>query len=395
MTSLAGLKVIDLSRVLGGPYCTQLLADHGATVIKVEPPQGDETRAWGPPFEDDTASYFIGVNRNKLGMALDLSMPEAREVLLDLLADADILVENFKPGTLEKWGLGYDMLATRFERLIHCRVSGFGGTGPLGGLPGYDAVVQAMCGLMSVNGEVGAQSLRVGVPVIDIVTGMNAVIAILLALNERVHSGRGQLVEATLYDSGVSLMHPHLPNYYLSGRASGRTGNAHPNICPYDLFPTATSPVFLAVGNDAQFARFADTIDAGWLATDIRFLTNASRLKHRDALRAEIIRLLAERDGEHLAQVLMQRGVPCGPVLDTASVAAHPHTKHRQMTVRIGHYTGTATPVKLTRTEATYRSAPPAFAEHAREILEGLGYGESKIAWLLDSGAVPVDLQER
>lgn len=395
MTSLHGLKVIDLSRVLGGPFCTQLLADHGATVIKVEPPQGDETRGWGPPFKGDASSYFIGVNRNKLGMALDLTQPQAKDVLLDMLADADVLVENFKPGTMERWGLGFETsLSKRFPRLIHCRVSGFGATGPLGSMPGYDAVVQAMSGLMSVNGEKGAQPLRMGVPVIDIVTGMNAVIAILLAVHARESSGRGQFVEATLYDSGVSLMHPHLPNYHLSAKSAGRSGNAHPNICPYDMFPTATVPIFLAIGNDRQFAKFAEIAGDAALANDPRFLTNALRLEHSLALRAAIEQRINDVDGVVLADTLMKAGVPCGAVVDTAAVATHPHTRHREMVVEIGDYVGTGSPVKLSETAARYRAPPPMFAEHARRILEGMGYDESRIAQLLASGAVPTAIRE-
>lgn len=394
MTSLHGLKVVDLSRVLGGPFCTQLLADHGATVIKVEPPQGDETRAWGPPFEGDMSSYFMGVNRNKLGMALDLAQPRGRDVLLDLLADADVLVENFKPGTMEKWGLGFEQcLSEKFPRLIHCRVSGFGATGPFGAMPGYDAVVQAMSGLMSVNGERDAPPLRMGAPVIDIVTGMNAVIGILLALHVREKSGRAQFVEATLYDSGVSLMHPHLPNYYLSGRSAGRSGNAHPNICPYDLFPTATSPVFLAVGNDGQFAKFSEIVGAPLLAVDKRFQTNAQRLAHSGALREEIERLLAHLDGPTLAENLMRAGVPCGAVANAAAVAEHPHTLHREMIVKIADYVGTGSPVKLSSTGPQYRLAPPFFAQHAQQILESLGYDAPTIADMFSTGVVPVALK--
>src|SRR5579863_9757998 len=198
--ALAGIKVIDLTRVLGGPYCTQMLGDHGADVVKIEPPQGDETRSWGPPFQGDAASYFIGVNRNKRGVALDLTRPEGRDVVLRLLESADVLIENFKTGTMERWGMGYEaVLKQRFPRLVHCRVSGFGADGPLGGYPGYDAAIQAMSGLMSLNGEADGEALRVGVPVVDMATGLNATIAILLALQERSRSGQGQFVEATLY----------------------------------------------------------------------------------------------------------------------------------------------------------------------------------------------------
>jgi crotonobetainyl-CoA:carnitine CoA-transferase CaiB-like acyl-CoA transferase len=368
--ALAGLKVIDLSRVLGGPFCTQLLGDHGATVVKIEPPQGDETRGWGPPFLGDTASYFLGVNRNKHGAVLDLSGPEGRGVLLALLEDADVLVENFKPGTLERWDIGYEeCLARRFPALVHCRVSGFGAEGPMGGMPGYDAVAQAMCGLMSVNGERGAQPLRMGVPVVDIVTGMNAAIGILLALQERAVSGRGQFVEATLYDSALSLMHPHVPNYFLSGRVAGRSGNAHPNICPYDSFPTRTCPIFLAVGNDQQFARLCDTLDIAELASDARFAGNASRLAHADALREALEARLVQRDGSELAAELMARGVPCGPVLDVAAALAHPHARARQREVRVGEYRGIASPVSLSRTPASYRLAPPTFGQDNGEVL--------------------------
>ena len=225
--ALHGLKVIDLSRVLGGPYCTQALADHGAQVIKLEPPVGDETRTWGPPFdESDTAWYFNGVNRNKLGISVDLSCDEGRAVLWQLLEDADVLVENFKPGTLARWGMDFERdLHPRFPRLIHCAVSGFGPDGPLGGLPGYDAAIQAMAGLMSVNGERNGGPMRVGLPIVDMVTGLNALAGILLALAEREKSGRGQSIDIALYDCGVSLLHPHLPNYFGSGKVPQRSGN--------------------------------------------------------------------------------------------------------------------------------------------------------------------------
>jgi len=254
--ALAGLVVVDLTRVLGGPYCTQVLADHGAEVMKIEPPQGDEVRDWGPPFQDGDASYFIGVNRNKRSLGLDLSRPEGRQVLLRLLEQADVLIENFKPGTLEKWGLGYEnTLQARFPRLIHCRISGFGATGPLGGYPGYDAVIQAMTGWFSVNGKPESGPTRAGIPLVDIGTGLFAAIGVLMALEERHRSDLGQFVDTTLFDSGVALMHPHIPNYLLSGKTPGLTGNAHPNISPYDTFPTRTVEIFLAAGNDRAFQR--------------------------------------------------------------------------------------------------------------------------------------------
>ncbi|WP_050817413.1 CaiB/BaiF CoA transferase family protein, partial [Bordetella pertussis] len=300
--ALQGCRVIDLSRVLGGPYCTQILADHGADVLKIEPPGGDETRGWGPPFSGQTASYFIGVNRNKRGMALDLSQPAGQELLRGLLADADVLVENFKPGTLEKWGLGYDTLSQAFPRLVHCRVSGFGADGPLGGLPGYDACAQAMCGLMSVNGEADGPATRVGLPVVDMVTGLNAAVAVLLALQERQRSGLGQFLDITLYDCALSLLHPHAPNYFYSGRVPTRTGNAHPNIAPYKTLPTGAGPIFLAVGNNRQFAALADALGAPQLAQDARFASNAERLAHRDALCAALTELLRPHEAASLAE---------------------------------------------------------------------------------------------
>jgi len=360
--ALAGCKVIDLSRVLGGPYCTQILADHGADVLKIEPPGGDETRGWGPPFLGDTASYFVGVNRNKDGMTLDLSQPAGQELLRHLLADADVLVENFKPGTLEKWGLGFDTLSQAFPKLIHCRVSGFGSDGPLGGLPGYDACAQAMCGLMSVNGEADGDATRVGLPVVDMVTGLNAAVAILLALNERTRSGLGQFLDITLYDCALSLLHPHAPNYFYSGKVPQRSGNAHPNIAPYETLPTASGPIFLAVGNNRQFAQMAQVLGAPTLATDTRYAHNADRLQNRQALRDELSALLADKNAAELADRLLRAGVPAAAVQTVDQALAHPHTKHRGMVLQHGDYQGVGSPIKLSRTPATLRKLPPALA---------------------------------
>ncbi len=358
--ALAGIRVIDLSRVLGGPYCGQILADHGADVLKIEPPQGDETRTWGPPFESGVASYYMGLNRNKRGIRLDLTEPAGRETLLALLENADVLLENFKTGTLEKWGLGYEQLRERFPTLVHCRVSGYGADGPLGGLPGYDAAIQAMSGIMSVNGETGGEPLRVGLPVVDMVTGLNAVIGILLALQERHRSGQGQFVEAALYDCGLSLLHPHAANWFGDGRIPTRTGNAHPNIYPYDAFPTGTVPLFLAVGNDRQFQQLCTALGAPELGNDPRFASAGGRSVERVALRAALVSLMAGHDGEALMAELNRRGVPCGPILDVPQALTHPHTVHRGMTVSLpGGYRGLGSPIKLSRTPATYRMPPP------------------------------------
>lgn len=390
--ALDGVRVIDLSRVLGGPYCTQVLGDYGADVIKVEPPSGDETRGWGPPFEHGAASYFHGLNRNKRGMALDLRRAEGKELLFDLLEGADVLVENFKPGTLENWGLGYDVLKERFPGLIHCRISGFGADGPMGGLPGYDAVIQAMTGLMSVNGEVEGEPLRVGVPVVDMVTGLNAVIGIVLALYERYRSGQGQFVEAALFDSGLSLMHPHFPNVFYGGPEPRRTGNAHPNISPYEMYRTGTQPVFLAVGNNTQFARLCEIIGCTELPDDARFANNGARLEHRDTLRELLEAAFASEDGQSLAERLIQAGVPCGPVLETEDILNHPHTSHREMVVEIADYKGTGSPIKLGRTPSQYHRQPPGFAEHTSEILADLGLSSERVAELRAKRVIP-DLQ--
>ena len=385
--SLANLKVIDASRVLGGPYAGQVLADHGADVIKIEPPAGDETRGWGPPFQDETASYFLGLNRNKRGMALDLAKPAGRELLLHLLEDADVFIENFKTGTLERWGLGHEELASRFPRLIHCRVSGFGADGPLGGLPGYDAAIQASCGIMSVNGELDREPLRVGLPVVDMVTGLNAVIGILMAVNERNSSGKGQFVETALYDCGVSLLHPHLPNYYLSGKIAEPSGNAHPNICPYDTFATGTDALFLAVGNNRQFETLCTMIGRPDLPHDPRFVDNSTRNMHRDALKSELEDTLQAHDCETIADALIKAGVPCGAVRNIDQVANAPHTLHREMIVDIGDYRGTGSPIKMSRTPASYRLAPPKFAEHTAEILQERALDGERYSDVLPRGA--------
>ncbi|PNG30717.1 CoA-transferase [Pseudomonas protegens] len=387
--ALAGLKVIDLSRVLGGPYCTQALADHGAEVIKLEPLSGDETRGWGPPFEGDDASYFRGINRNKRGIAVDLSRPEGLALLMQLLEDADVLVENFKPGTLQRWGIGFqEVLSPRFPGLIHCAISGFGADGPLGGLPGYDAVIQAMAGLMSVNGEGEGGPLRIGLPIVDMVTGLNALAGILLALNERQRSGLGQSLDISLYDCGVSLLHPHLPNYFASGKTPKRTGNAHPNIAPYDSYRTAGEPIFLAVGNDRQFAMLCRELGASELLEDPRFADNGQRSVNRQALKQALERHLVAHDGASLAPRLIGLGVPCGSIATVDQVVTHPHTRHRGLLVELDGYRGIGSPVKLSRTPASYRTVPPTLGQDTRAVLQGLGLDEPTIAKLLASGVV-------
>ena len=362
--ALRGIRVVDASRILGGPYCGQILGDHGADVLKIEPPQGDDTRAWGPPFQDGVASYYRGLNRNKRLLTLDLAAPAGREALLTLLADADVLIENFKTGTLEKWGLGNAALSQRLPRLVHCRVSGYGADGPLGGQPGYDAALQAQTGIMSVNGEAGGAPLRAGVPVIDLVTGLHAALGIMLALHERQRSGRGQFVEAALYDAGISLLHPQGANWFLDGKTPQRSGNAHPNIYPYDCMATATEPVFLAVGNDRQFALLCKHLGVPQLAADKRFATAGHRSVNRGLLKADLEALMRQHDGPALAQALVALGVPCAPVLTVPAALQHPHTQHRGMLVELPGYRGIGSPIKLSRTPASYRTAPLAEGDH-------------------------------
>jgi formyl-CoA transferase len=389
MSALTGLTVIDLSRVLGGPFCTQILADHGADVIKVEPPQGDETRGWGPPFRDGTASYFIGINRNKRGIALDLAKPRGREVLFRLLEQADVMIENFKTGTLERWGMGYDVLKERFPRLIHSRISGFGADGPLGGLPGYDACIQAQAGLQSLNGEKGGEPLRLGLPVVDLATGFNAAIGILMALNERARSGKGQFIETTLYESALVLSHPYATNFFMTGKAPTRMGNGHPNLYPYDQFRTQTKPIYVGCGNNRQYQRFCAEIGRPELAQDKRFTDNADRVTNRAALRAEVEDILASQDAEAVCARLLKRGVPCGVVADIPDVMTHPQTLARDMIVDMGEYRGVANPIRLSRTPAEMRNPPPEFGSSNRAVLKAAGYSDTEIDALVAEGIVP------
>jgi len=395
--ALAGTKVVDLSRVLGGPSCTQILGDHGAEVIKVEPPSGDETREWGPPFQTDeegekiASSYFIGINRNKRCISLDLRTEQGKEVLLRLLEDADVLVDNFKAGSMEKWGLGYqEVLQEKFPRLIHCRITGFGIDGPLGGYPGYDAAVQATTGLFSVNGTQDSGPTRLGIPVIDLGTGLNAVIGITMALFERERSGEGQQVDVTLFDTGVGLLFPHASNWFMDGKIPKRIGNAHPNVVPYDLFETATQPIFLAIGNNGQFRKALVILGRPELADDPRFVTNGARNENRDVLRGILGELLAGHDGAELNQKFLEGGVPSGPALNVEEIMEHPHTKHRNMIFEEGDYRGLGAPVKLSRTPASLRTPPQSFGAGNREVLRETGYSDAEIDDLMASGAVPV-----
>lgn len=357
--TLTGMRVLDLSRVLAGPLCAQMLADHGAEVIKVESPSGDETRKLGPPFTSTGESaYFAALNRGKRSVRLDLNDADHRDVLLGLIASTDLLIENFLPGTMERWGLGYEQIADSNPGLIYCSVTGFGEDGPLGGLPGYDAILQAMSGLMSLTGNEDSGPLKVGVPVVDILTAHNAVIGVLLARVEQLRSGKGQRVEVSLYDSGLSMLVPQASNWLHSGTEPRQMGNGHPNIYPYDLFRVSDGSIYIGILNDSQFGRFCKELGVPTLATDERFKSNPQRMAHRQALRSEIERAVGGFSSQALCAQLMKAGVPAAPVLSVSEALSHPHTAHRGMVVRDGDYRGLGVPVKLSRTPGQ-PGAPP------------------------------------
>ena len=388
--ALNGIKVLDLTRVLGGPYATQILADHGADVIKVESKIGDEVRGWGPPFINDMASYFINVNRNKKSIAIDLTKKEGKELILELLKSCDVLIENFKTGTMEKWGLGYEeVLSSKFPKLIHCRISGFGATGPLGGAPGYDAIVQAMTGMMSINGHANGGDVRVGAPVVDMGTGLYATIGILMAIQERHKSGLGQFIDMSLYDSALALMHPHTGNYFLSKKPGTATGNAHPNIAPYDKFKTATNEIFMGIGNDAGFVRLCKALNLDELITDKRFLSNGDRVENRIALTKYLEDALSNVDGVEFSEKLLAAGIPAGPVRNIEEAINHPQTKERQMTISKDEYKGVSSPIKFSRSRSVgVKHKPPIIGQHTKGILKEAGYNEDAINKLLSEEIV-------
>ena len=389
--ALSGIRVVDLSRVLAGPMCAQMLADHGAHVIKVEPPGGDDTRTLGPPFDrHGDASYFSALNRGKQCIGIDLSKPLGRRILERLLENADILIENFLPGTLEKWGIPYEgWMKERFPRLIHCSISGFGADGPLGGLPGYDAVLQALCGLMSVNGEQASGPTRIGVPIVDHLTAYTALSGILLALQSRNVSGRGQQVEATLFDAALSLLVPHAANYFQSRQEPGLLGSAHPNIAPYDRFACGDGEIFLGIMNRGQFERFCGVVERPELAADARFADNARRLQHRDALRAEIECAIRHCARQTLCDALMAAGVPAAPVHSVSEAFAQPHARHREMVVARDGYKGLGLPARLHDTPGSPGASPRPFNSDAVRVLESLGFTSIEIDQVFAEGVVP------
>ncbi len=394
MGPLHGITVLDFTRVLSGPYCTMALADLGARVIKLEHPgRGDDTRRWGPPFLGDESAYFLSVNRNKESIAIDFKSPGGREVVARLLAKADVLVENFRPGTLD--ALGLDAATVRADRpdLIYCSISGYGQTGPRRDEPGYDAVMQAEGGLMSITGAADGPPYRLGVAIVDIVSGMFAAQGVLAALVARGNTGQGQVVDIGMLDATAALLTYQAGNYFATGAVPGRLGNRHPTIAPYETFATADGDLALAVGNDGLWQAFCRAAVLPDLAADARFATNALRLANYDALKPRLVDVFATRTRADWTARLQHEGVPCGAVRDLAEVFADPQTAAREMVTTVPHATlgqvkVTGVPVKLSETPGSVRTGPPTLGQHTAAILEELGYDQQAVRALADSGAV-------
>jgi crotonobetainyl-CoA:carnitine CoA-transferase CaiB-like acyl-CoA transferase len=402
--ALAGVRVVDMSRILAGPLCAMILGDHGADVVKLEGPDGDETRQWGPPFigaQDRDAppgylgesAYYLFCNRNKKGISVDLSHHDGQEIALKLMETADVVVENFKPGTLERWGLSYeDVLRKRNPKLIIVSVSAFGATGPYAKLPGYDVLGQAMGGIMSVNGPSDAGPTRVGIALADISAGLYAVQGVLLALAARQRTHVGQRVECSLLDSVVSLLTHLASNYLIGGIAPQRYGNSHPSIVPYQLFDTSDGYVYIAVGNDRQFALLVEALSLPHLAGDPRFESNVVRVKNRQVLVSEMQEALAKRTTAHWVDHLRNFGVPVAAVDDIPQVFQNPQIVDRDMVISVPHPSTpsgirmTGIPVKLIDTPGAVTRHPPLFGEHTREVLRDLGYRHDEIALLESRG---------
>ena len=383
---LAGLTILDLTRVLSGPQCTMVLADMGARVIKIEQPgRGDETRTWGPPFVSGESAYFLSVNRNKESVTLDFKHDEGRRVFERLVARADVLVENFRPGTLDRLGLGYAQVAAARPDLIYCSISGFGQTGPRSREAGYDAVIQAEGGLMSVTGNPDGPPCRVGVAVADIVAGLLAAQGVLLALYARTRTGRGQHVDISMLDAVVSLLSYHASMFLTTQTSSRRVGNRHATIAPYDTMPASDGDFFLAVGNDVQFRRLCDVVGLEPLPMDPRFSTNPARVVHYEALREQMVRVLKTRPRADWIAQLKAAGVPCGDVRDVPDVFADPQVIARQMVEVVDHLTAgplklVGIPVKLSDTPGRVRMPPPTLGQHTERVLGELDLSPEAIA---------------
>jgi formyl-CoA transferase/CoA:oxalate CoA-transferase len=392
MTPLQGITVLDLTRVLSGPYCTMLLADMGARVIKIEQPgKGDDTRAWGPPFVDAESAYFLSINRNKESVTLDFKRPAGRAILDRLIARSDVVVENFRPGTLQKLKLDYNALASEHPRLVYCSISGFGHTGPRSAEPGYDAVIQAEGGLMSITGAADGPPYRLGVAIADIVSGMFAAHGITLALYARERIGRGQAVDIGMLDSVAALLTYQAAIYFATGSAPSRMGNRHPTIVPYETFGAADGDFVLAVGNDEQWRRFCQ---ATGFDDDGRFATNAARVTGYAELKPRLEAHLRRRSRSEWIAQLDAAGVACGSVRDLREVFSDPQLSAREMIAhvdhsRIGSLNVLGTPLKLSVTPGEVRTAPPTLGQHTDAVLQrDLGLSGADIASLRAAGVV-------
>jgi len=384
---LAGLRILDLSRVLAGPVCTQLLGDLGAEIIKVEQPgKGDDTRFWGPPFVLDAkggnsteSAYYLAANRNKHSLTIDLSAAKGQSLLRRLALHSDVLIENFKVGTMKKYHLDYNSLQTNHKKLVYCSISGFGQDGPYAKRPGYDFLVQAMGGLMSLGGPVDGEPSKTGVAIADIMCGMYATVAIQAAIRHRDLTGEGQYIDLALLDTQLAWLANVGSSYLISGQQPQRFGNGHPSIVPYDTFPVADGHIALAVGNDRQFAHCCQFIGATELAQDRRFASNVQRVKNRQELRKLMTEYLVKMPSRYWIEGFNELGVPCGPVNTVDQAFADPQVQHRKMVVSLPHPDAAdgqikmvANPIKFSATPVSYRHSPPKLGQHTDSVLRSL-----------------------